>query len=382
MSAAISKRKRTAADQRPPQTPTATTPQPSPAPALMPSLRITPDDDPMDQPTSRDASDEDNTDASISHPVVPTPSARMGVKRSRTNELLDNSLPVPASHYNFKINPPPSDRPVRIYCDGIYDLFHFGHARALEQAKKAFPQVYLLVGDSHSFSLLPAVCNDAETHKRKGKTVMTDHERYESMRHCKWVDEVIENAPWVVDQEFLDKHKIDYVAHDDIPYKSTESNDVYAFVKAQGRFLPTRRTEGVSTSDLITRIVRDYDAYLRRNLERGVTAKELNISFLKEQEIKVQKSVSELRDAIKQTWEFWEGRNQELVRGFAGLFGAESVVDKFLFRRRHHHKKLAFGSGGSEVSGGSLTPSELSNDEADARSEGETGIASPEREDL
>jgi len=60
-----------------------------------------------------------------------------------------------------------------------------------------------------------------------------------------------------------------------------DSDDVYAFVKTQGSFLPTNRTDGVSTSDLITRIVKDYDQYLRRNLERGVTAKELGIGFFK-----------------------------------------------------------------------------------------------------
>ncbi|CAL9763668.1 unnamed protein product [Musa acuminata subsp. burmannicoides] len=187
------------------------------------------------------------------------------------------------------------DRPVRVYADGIYDLFHFGHARSLEQAKKAFPNTFLLVG----------CCSDEVTHKYKGKTVMTETERYESLRHCKWVDEVIPNAPWVITKEFLDEHKIDYVAHDSLPYAdaSGAGNDVYEFVKAIGKFKETKRTEGISTSDLIMRIVKDYNQYVMRNLARGYSRKDLGVSYMKEKRLRVNMEFEKLYDKVKQQQE-------------------------------------------------------------------------------
>lgn len=119
------------------------------------------------------------------------------------------------------------------------------HMRQLEQAKNAFPEVYLLVG----------VTGDAETHKRKGLTVLTGSERAETLRHCKWVDEVIPNCPWIVTPDFLEKHKIDYVAHDDLPYGADEGDDIYTPIKKEGKFLVTQRTEGVSTTGIITKCV-------------------------------------------------------------------------------------------------------------------------------
>lgn len=105
---------------------------------------------------------------------------------------------------------------------------------------------------------------------------MNHAERCESVRHCRWVDEIVSDAPWVIDQSFLEKHQIDYVAHDEDPYKGSDgSEDVYHYVKASGKsvhwewsksmltmdaghFIPTRRTPGVSTSELLERIVAGY----------------------------------------------------------------------------------------------------------------------------
>ncbi|XP_043688993.1 choline-phosphate cytidylyltransferase 2-like isoform X1 [Telopea speciosissima] len=188
-----------------------------------------------------------------------------------------------------------ANRPVRVYADGIYDLFHFGHARSLEQAKKLFPNTYLLVG----------CCNDEITHKFKGKTVMTEDERYESLRHCRWVDEVIPDAPWVMTQEFLDKHKIDYVAHDSLPYAdaSGAGKDVYEFVKSIGKFKETKRTEGISTSDIIMRMLKDYNEYVMRNLDRGYSRKELGVSYVKEKRLRVNMGLKKLHEKVKQQQE-------------------------------------------------------------------------------
>lgn len=98
------------------------------------------------------------------------------------------------------------------------------------------------------------------------------------VRQCKYVDEVYEGAPWnlsegtfTIKSEFLIEMKIDFVCHDDVPYTTIESDDAYAIPKRMGKFRPTKRTEGISTTDVVGKILKNKETYYYRNMSRGAT---------------------------------------------------------------------------------------------------------------
>ncbi|KAG1660779.1 hypothetical protein FOA52_011320 [Chlamydomonas sp. UWO 241] len=138
-------------------------------------------------------------------------------------------------------------RPVRVYVDGCFDMMHYGHANALRQAKA--------VGDELVLGLIP----DSEIVRCKGPPVMNEEERHILVEAVKWVDEVITGVPYDLNPQFMQelfiKHRIDYVIHGDDPCLLPDGTDAYAHAKKLGRFHMVKRTEGVSTTDIVGRML-------------------------------------------------------------------------------------------------------------------------------
>merc|ERR550534_3127999 len=131
----------------------------------------------------------------------------------------------------------------RVWCDGCYDMVHFGHANSLRQAKA--------MGDT----LVVGVHTDEEITKHKGPPVFNQTERYRMVRAIKWVDEVVEGAPYVTTLETLDKHDCDFCVHGDDITMTADGTDTYHLVKIAKRYKECKRTQGVSTTNLVGRML-------------------------------------------------------------------------------------------------------------------------------
>ncbi|KAG2404460.1 Ethanolamine-phosphate cytidylyltransferase [Vigna angularis] len=180
-------------------------------------------------------------------------------------------------------------KPVRVYMDGCFDMMHYGHCNALRQARA--------LGDQ----LIVGVVSDAEIIANKGPPVTPLHEsnlldgalpealdvernvrgpffktlvkvftvdflidasyysRLMMVNAVKWVDEVIPEAPYAITEEFMkklfDEYKIDFIIHGDDPCVLPDGTDAYAHAKKAGRYKQIKRTEGVSSTDIVGRML-------------------------------------------------------------------------------------------------------------------------------
>jgi ethanolamine-phosphate cytidylyltransferase len=160
---------------------------------------------------------------------------------------------------------PQEDVPIsesRIWIDGCFDFAHHGHAGASLQARRLGSE--LLVG----------IHSDEAILENKGPTVMTLDERVSSVEACRWVTKSVPYAPYVTSLAWVSHYGCKYVGHGDDITSDSSGEDCYRFVKAAGRFKVFKRTPGISTTDLVGRMLLCTRSHFIKSLEDVLAGKE------------------------------------------------------------------------------------------------------------
>lgn len=132
----------------------------------------------------------------------------------------------------------------KVFSDGCYDCLHFGHMNGFRQIKEK--SKYLIIG-THS---------GEDINKEKYSTVMNDKERYEMLRHSRWIDSVETNVPFVCSIDLVKKLNIEKVFHGNDIITNADGFDCYGEIKKNNMFEEFDRTLYMSTTDLIGRMLR------------------------------------------------------------------------------------------------------------------------------
>ena len=90
-----------------------------------------------------------------------------------------------------------------IFCDGVFDLFHFGHVNHFKQIKDLYPDSFLIVG----------ILNDELSTNYKRKPFFNELKRKKLVESCKYVDKTIFDYPIIMTEQFIDENNIDLIVH-------------------------------------------------------------------------------------------------------------------------------------------------------------------------
>ena len=146
---------------------------------------------------------------------------------------------------------------MKLFCDGVFDLFHEGHVKHFKKIKKLYPNSYLFVG----------VFNDKDSTGYKRKPFYNEKKRLRLVGSCKYVDEVTLDYPGIMTEEFINNHNIDLIVHAFSNINDIEKQKIYFEVPIRlNKMKVIEYNKGVSTTKIIENL-KTNDNKAHSNLE-------------------------------------------------------------------------------------------------------------------
>lgn len=129
----------------------------------------------------------------------------------------------------------------KYFIDGCFDGYHYGHANAIFQSRQISD---ILVLGTHS---------DEEMNEFKNKPLFKYEERFFMLKHCKYIDRLIEYVPYVTTFETVAKYDCLAFLHGDETTVTKNNKPAIDANIIDNNYITYDVTRGISTSNLLLR---------------------------------------------------------------------------------------------------------------------------------
>ena len=151
---------------------------------------------------------------------------------------------------------------MRIYCDGIFDLFHKGHLEHFKKIHQYFKTpIHLIVG----------IISDKVAINYKRKPVFDENKRLKIIESILYVNETFITDTLILDESFFDKYNIDYIVHAfNDPSDKNKQTTFFEYAIKANKFIEIDYNVGTSTTKIIesyygTEMIKKHEKNLKWN---------------------------------------------------------------------------------------------------------------------
>lgn len=142
-----------------------------------------------------------------------------------------------------------------VWVDGCFDIIHYGHINLIRNAKK------------HGKNVIVGVHSDRDIDKHKRAPIMQIQEKKFILESLRDVEKVVINAPYVTSPEIMDKYSCEFCVHGSDMVLSKDGTDPYIEVKSLNRFKTVPRTDSISSTEIIERML--FNSRLNKQTKRS-----------------------------------------------------------------------------------------------------------------
>ena len=156
----------------------------------------------------------------------------------------------------------------RVYCDGIFDMFHFGHLSHFKKIITLF---------SEPITLIVGIISDNIATNYKRKPIVDESSRLKIIKSCVYVNETFITDELIMTEEYLTKFNIDFVVHGFTSEDRIKQSVFFEIPIKLGKFIELDYHQGISTTNLINRTVTNLDQSVRHEDIYNLLQERMNI---------------------------------------------------------------------------------------------------------